>query len=166
MARENARRFYVKVAIGLFIGAAILLDLGFFPRQAVHPLLAIYILGAGYCVVWAGLYLRRAYRAAPEARVALPMDGAPVSSQIAVNRRLLWISAVAFPVLTAWTAYDLHQLDVGAAKEVRVFLPVAPLYHHVGFWPAVCFVPALGIFCCAVFVIRIRRLKATGDPHA
>ncbi len=51
----------------------------------------------------------------------------------------------AFVVLTAFTVSDLNDLESEAVSSVSVWAPIAFVYEHFGYWPAVLLVPALGV---------------------
>ena len=59
--------------------------------------------------------------------------------------KLLWSVLVAG--LAAWVYKDLAAVHSGAAESARVWWPVAVLYDHVGFWPAVLLLPIVSLFC-------------------
>jgi hypothetical protein len=111
-------------------------------------------------VLWGGWYLWAAFRTSPEVKVVLPPNDQPVPDRIRYYRRLLWVSAVVFPLAAAGAAYNLCLFDTGQAPMVRVIFPFTSLYHYFGYWPAVCFLPIIGVLCCSVFVRRLRKLSA------
>ncbi len=121
--------------------------------------------GAGVCALVSLFNLWKARRTPAEATVTTIPDLAPVPTQIHFYRRMLWSSAIAFPALTAWVAYDLHQLESGAEKEASIWAPLVPIYEHFGYWPTVISLPILGIVCCAVFIHKLHKLRklATDD---
>lgn len=53
--------------------------------------------------------------------------------------KLLWSLLAAG--LAVWVYHDLAAVDSGAVESVSVWWPVALLYEHVGFWPAVLLLP-------------------------
>jgi uncharacterized membrane protein YjdF len=76
---------------------------------------------------------------------------------------------IATGLLGAYTAYQLMQLESGAAQSVLVRRPIADLYESFGFWPAVLFVPVLGLLfalACAWKLWSIRRTKLTTSPSS
>lgn len=48
--------------------------------------------------------------------------------------------------LGIWVFTDISALEAGTETTVRVWGPIALLYNNLGFWPAVCLLPALGLF--------------------
>ncbi len=118
----------------------------------------------GVCLFLSLFNFWKARRTPADSVVTTIPDRAPVPVQILFFRRMLWFSAIAFPALTVWAGYDLHQLEIGAEKEVGIWGPLVPIYEHFGYWPAVALCPILGIVCCAVFIQRLRKLTAGGEP--
>jgi hypothetical protein len=93
------------------------------------------------------------------------VDRAANPEQARHFRRMLWLSAVAFPVMTAWIAYDLQQLENDIVSEVTIWAPVAAVYDHFGYWPAVLVTPLVGILCCTVFLFKLTKLTAQDDSQ-
>jgi len=93
-----------------------------------------------------------------DAAVTLFPHRAPVPEQVRFCRPSLWLSAFVFPVLAIWVAYDLHQLETGAVDHVRLVAPLGFVYEHFGYWTAVLAMPVLGLLCCAVFGLGLRKL--------
>jgi hypothetical protein len=84
-------------------------------------------------------------------------DDLPVGERPQSLRRLRRIFAVAIAILSAWTAYDLWQLEYGTADHVSTFGPAALVYTWLGFWPAVSLLPALGALVVWSITRRIRK---------
>jgi len=67
------------------------------------------------------------------------------------------------------TAYELVQLEYGGAERATVWPPVAGLYNALGFWPAVLFFPALGLFGITPMARKLRAVNTTWSmitgPH-
>jgi hypothetical protein len=104
--------------------------------------------------------LWQARRVSPLDTVTRIPDLAPVSEQARYYRRMLWLTAVAFPPMTVWMAYDLRRLESGAAEHLSISAPIAVVYEHFGFWPAVLVLPGLGILCFLVCVRKLRKLRS------
>ncbi|HVJ82911.1 MAG TPA: hypothetical protein VNC50_17720, partial [Planctomycetia bacterium] len=92
--------------------------------------------------------------------VATGVDHLPPQEQAAYYRKMLLISLAAFPILAAWTGWELHQLEIGAIPRARLFWPLGAIYRNLGDWPAVFSPFALGGVCCTVFFHQLRRLGA------
>jgi len=132
------------VTAGVHLGIALLLigfallgkidDLG----RVLTALIALPFAGSAAYQLW------RARRSAPGSTVYYLPDLAPPDLRLVHTRRLLRGSAVVFPIASAWIAWDLWQLESGAAESVSVWAPVALVYRHFGFWPAALLLPALG----------------------
>jgi hypothetical protein len=102
----------------------------------------------------------KARQTSPMETVVTNSDLAPVPDQVRYYRRMLLVSAIAFPTLSAWTIYSLNLLESGVEKSVEVWGPISFVYEFLGYWPAALALPLLGMACCAVFVGRLRKLAA------
>ncbi len=65
--------------------------------------------------------------------------------------RKFWIQILvfggAFVALTVMTLLDLNALEAREVESVRLWAPIVSFYERFGYWPAVLFVPALGLVC-------------------
>lgn len=113
---------------------------------------------SGACLLAAALYVLWSRRTPPERTVVAFPEHAPLSERPRLYRRMLWVSAVAFPLVAASVAYELHQLETGA-ENVRIWAPLVPAYEHLGYWPTVLAPLVLGAVCCAVFLVKLRKLS-------
>lgn len=104
-----------------------------------------------------------AFRSSPTEPQFQGVQNAPPELQVAYYRRMIWVTALAFPALTALTAWQLSKLESGTTKNVRIWAPLAFLYDHVGFAPTVAAIPALGLVCVWVFVHKLRQQRK-GPP--
>jgi len=68
------------------------------------------------------------------------------------------LRALAVFGLGGWFYYDLSRLESGEIESTRVWAPIAMLYDTLGFWPAVCLLPAIGCF----IVFRASSSLVTG----
>jgi hypothetical protein len=153
------RRFCIVRACGLFVLALGIGAFSFAPDVDSQGRIFCYAV-AGLCVLMGLFNLRQARQSPPDATITTIPDRAPIPTQIHYFRRMLWLSAIAFPALTAWVAYDLQQLESGATVHARIWAPLAPIYEHFGYWPTVIALPLLGIVCCTVFTFKLRKRKA------
>jgi hypothetical protein len=150
--RLHVVRAFGSLVLAIAIGALSLMpDVDYFGRIFCLSL-------AAFCALMVALNLWRARRAPSLATVTPIPDRAPILAQVRLFRQMLWISIIAFPVMTAWVAYDLKQLEVGNAKHAEIWAPLVPIYHYLGYWPTVGSLAGLGVACCAVFVYKIRKL--------
>lgn len=78
------------------------------------------------------------------------------AEQIASLKRLMYLFLPACVVLSTWIIYDLNQLESGGADSVRLWAPVAFLYDQLGYWPAILFVPVLGLVVLGLLWRQIR----------
>jgi hypothetical protein len=64
-------------------------------------------------------------------------------------------------VLAGATARDLWRLETGEVEHVFEYAPVALIYEHLGFWPAVLAAP-VGMLLLVVYVaLRVSRTPRT-----
>ena len=141
---------------GLVIGSVLLsfpffFDTDQFARVVIGAFAAIFILGGS-------MYIHSA-RKTPKDELILPARSAPPSIQISYFRFMLWSSVVAFPILTAFIAYQLHRLKSGLVPAVNIPKPAAMVYEYLGFWPAVLATPLLGLSCCIAFIWAMKKAK-------
>src|SRR5215510_10699980 len=59
------------------------------------------------------------------------------------------------------TVNDNRTSMYGGAERATVWAPVAGLYNALGFWPAVLFFPALGLFGITPMARKLRAVNAT-----
>jgi hypothetical protein len=135
MALLGSVKFLVVGAVG-----AVLLLFAKLDRFGQNAALVFTAAGLGI-----GTYkILRALRV-PDDAIIPTIDDLPQPERIRALRRLRLILAVAITLLSAWTAYDLYQLESGTVDHVFSFGPSVLLYEWLGFWPAVCFLPAVGL---------------------
>jgi hypothetical protein len=94
---------------------------------------------------------------------AYTVDDLPIEQRVTALQRLMLLFGAAILVGTLMTGYELVHLEYGGAKRAAVWAPVAGLYNFVGFWPAVLFFPALGVFGITAMVRKMRVLKKAQD---
>ena len=115
---------------------------------------------AGFLIAFGLLSLWLARRTPRTAAVTPFPERAALSEQRRHYRNAFWVGAGGFLVLTIYTAYNLHQLESGAVEGAMLWQPLIPIYKRFGFWPTVCFPPALGIVCCGNVWLKMRRCMA------
>lgn len=81
---------------------------------------------------------------------------------VAHLRRAAFLGALGALGLSAWSAYQLLQLEHHRAASVSVHWLIALLYEHLGFWPAILVFPVLGAFTVVSIARKIARLRAQG----
>src|SRR5215471_11343833 len=89
------------------------------------------------------------------------LDDLPIEQRASTLRRLMLLFGAAIILSTGMTAYELVQLEYGGAERVTVWAPLAGLYNALGFWPAVLFLPALGLFVITTMARKLRAVNAT-----
>jgi hypothetical protein len=113
----------------------------------------------GLCLLFGLLNIFWGLRTSP-AEIRPPIHKAPVSVQAQYYRRMFRLSALVFPIMTCWLAYDLHSLELGSAKSVRIWEPFALIYRNFGYWPAVLSSLLLGVICCLFFLSKMKKLSS------
>jgi hypothetical protein len=83
----------------------------------------------------------------------------PPDQRVRALRRLMWLAAIAFTPATALVAYELAQVEYGSARSVSVWAPVAFVYNALGFWPAVLFVPTVGLLLILALAWKLRTVR-------
>jgi len=89
----------------------------------------------------------------------LIVDDLPPAEGARQTRRAMWILGIILTFGSALMAYQLMQLEFGSAQSVTVWGPVAHMYQAFGFWPAVLFVPALGVLIFFSLARKLRSIK-------
>ena len=87
-------------------------------------------------------------------------SGAVTRRATGALRRLMLLFTAVIIVGTGFTAYQLVQLEYSWAERVTVWGPIADLYRFLGFWPAVLFVPAIGLLGLIEMTRKLRATKA------
>jgi hypothetical protein len=118
---------------------------------------AIVCAGAG--LPFGAYKLWRALQIPPDVPMAGSVDNLPENEQLPALRRNRIIVTVLFSFLSAWTAYDLRQLDTGAVDSTSTFAPSVLAYEFLGFWPAVSVLPALTLLAWWVITRRMRQVS-------
>jgi hypothetical protein len=155
------RRLRIVRACGLLLVALVIGMLPFVLDLDREGTIGSYV-GGGFCMLLGLLNLWLARRTGSDDIVTEIPERAPVPAQIRYFRQGFWLSAISFPVMTIWVAYDLHQLESGAVKDVRIWAPLVPIYEHLGYWPTVLSLLSLGLVCCVFLAFKIRKLTARG----
>ena len=75
------------------------------------------------------------------------------------TRKQMLVIGLAFGLLSAFTAYQLVQLEYGGAQGVTVWTPIAWIYDSLGFWPAVLVVPTFTLLVIAGLARKLRAIK-------
>ena len=138
-------------SFGMFAGGNVVLSARYFLGVIglVVPIVGI-IHGVA---IWAGF----GARVGDDDRTTL--DDLPIEQRASPLRRLMLIFGGAIIVCTGMTAYELVQVEYGGAERT-VWAPLAGLYNALGFWPAVLFFPALGLFGITPMARKLRAVNA------
>jgi hypothetical protein len=89
----------------------------------------------------------------------------PLPDRVRYFRRLLVLGLIVFPLLSAWVAYDLNQLESGSAPRVDLWAPVGFVYARLGYWPAVLMVPSLGVTLIVIMTVKLRQIASMANPE-
>lgn len=88
-----------------------------------------------------------------------PEATASLSDKIRFYKRMIFVSLLAFPVLTFLVIDDIHGFQYHKADFPDLWWPIAYAYKHYGYWGGVLFSPVLGIVVITIFLIIIRKIK-------
>jgi hypothetical protein len=154
---------YFTPVLFIVIGVGLLVATFLWPPTDELGLEATLLLGAiGFLMLGLGAWsFWRHSRLDPTVpRKTWTVDDLPLEERAAAVRRLMLLFSAAILVGSGFTLYQLMQLEFGRAQRVTVWAPIALLYDFLGFWPAVLFVPALGLLGIIGMVSKQRAIKA------
>ena len=117
--------------------------------------LGLFVLGFGAWSFW-----RHSRRDPTAPRKTWTVDDLPLEERAAAVRRLMLLFSAVIIVGSGFILYQLVQLELGWAQRVTVWAPIALLYDFLGFWPAVLFVPALGLLGIVGMASKLRAVRA------
>ncbi|HEY7549028.1 MAG TPA: hypothetical protein VH913_05860 [Hyphomicrobiaceae bacterium] len=152
---------YLHPVLSIVAGAACLIAIPFWLSSGqpidlggVAVLGGIGVLGLGY-----GAFALWRHRQQDPTTPVQTVDDLPPAEGARQTRRAMWIIAVIAVLGTAFMAYQLVQVEFGTERSVTVWGPVAMMYEVFGFWPAVLFVPVLGIVILFSMARKLRAIK-------
>jgi hypothetical protein len=152
---------YVQPILSILAGAACLIAIPLWyssgqpiELEGIAILGLIGVLGLGY----GAFALRRHSQQDPTAPIQT-VDDLPPAEGARQTRNGIWVIGIITVLGTAFMVYQLAQVEFGTARSVTVWAPVAMMYEFFGFWPAVLFVPALGLLLIAVMARKLRAIK-------
>ena len=155
----NAKRYYLGKVIALLIAAIILIIIPFiFSNIDDFGRIFSFIL-AGLLVFMAIYNIWQYKRSHPESKVYENIAVAPANLQMKYFKKIMMISYFAFPAMSAFTAWELKNLEGGNAETVRLWFPLGLIYEHMGYWPAVLSPVFLGIVCIVIFKKKLTRIS-------
>lgn len=114
------------------------------------------------CLALGAFQLWRLSREDPKATV-YSIDDLLLEKRAGALRRIMLLFAAAIIVGTGFTVYELVQLEYGWAERATVWRPIADLYRFLGFWPAVLFIPAIGLLGLIEMARKLRAIKAAAS---
>ncbi|HTA61571.1 MAG TPA: hypothetical protein VK835_03915 [Bacteroidia bacterium] len=92
-----------------------------------------------------------------------PPANATTKQQITFYKRYMLIGLAAYTILTIIIVPDLNDLESHSVDSVHLWAPVSFLYKQFGYWPAVLFVPVLGLIITLLFLRKIKQVKALNE---
>jgi hypothetical protein len=163
MPSADARpvRWYLMFRAVVCLAAALALPLILFEREGDTFRTVLVLAASGVLAIIGALYVWRWRQSAPaaDAEPAASAARAPEPAQVERLRRVLWITPFIFAALTAIIVSDLCNLESGEVNSVRLWAPVAMIYDHLGFWPAVLIVPVGGIVLIGAGLRKLRKMR-------
>jgi hypothetical protein len=94
------------------------------------------------------------------------IQAAPPQDQMKNYKPLLIVTVIIFPMLSAFAAWDLHELESGNVESVYVWFVLAFIYKHAGYWPTVLSPLVIGALCIIIFRWRYNKLKEAVEDEA
>jgi len=161
--KTPARRLHFIYAYGCLAIVVVMLLLPFLvPIDETGMILGLMFVGV--LLSKSAWHFFRAFRT-PSRKQVMPMGELvkrlPTSSQIVYYRRVLWISGIAFPLMAALLAFDLHRLETGEVNRVSIWIPIVPIYQYLGYWPSVLSPLVFGVICGGALALKIRKLSGS-----
>lgn len=157
------KRFHLFKGIQHLLEGVIFISLGFwiFNYEANWLVLLVFVI-LGTFFVWLASKSFKNMNTAPEETID-PILTAPKDVQLRYYKRVLILLPIVFGLLSLLTAYELSRLENGTTDHANLWLPLAVLYEHLGYWPTVLASIVLAwIFC--LFIWR-KREEAKTSPH-
>jgi hypothetical protein len=90
----------------------------------------------------------------------LTVDDLPLEQRNPYIVRTLIIWTIIWIPVSIYIAYELASVEYGWAKSVTLWSFIVMLYNNLGFWPAVLFLPAVGILLTVLAILKVRKIKA------
>ena len=155
----KAKRYYLGKGIAVLIAVIIFIVIPFIFSNIDE-------IGRIFCFFLAGLlffiaiYNFRQYKKShPDSKVYENIAAAPANLQVKYFKKIMFLSYVAFPAMSAFTAWELNNLESGNAETVQLWFPLGLIYGHMGYWPAVLSPICLGIICVVIFNWKITKVS-------
>jgi hypothetical protein len=154
---------YFTPVLFMVMGVGLLVAMFLSPPTDELGLEATLLLGAvGLFVLAFGAwsFWRHSRRNPTAPRKTWTVDDLPLKERATAVLRLLLLFSAVIIVGSGFILYQLVRLEFGWAQRVTVWAPIALLYDFLGFWPAVLFVPALGLLGIIGMASKLRAIKA------
>ncbi len=136
--------------------AVVIVLVGIFAAPDAEGLVLALIIG-GVLGAVAGYHVWRLRRTKPQEQIVTRAEGLPVAQRPAALRRAVWTGGLGCLVLSFWAGWELWTVETGRAERATVWAPIAFVYEHLGFWPAMLTAPALGVL---IVVSGLRKARA------
>lgn len=152
---------------GLTLGGVLVIGLSVLFPSDDPGLWVLWGIG-GICVVTGGWNLWKWWRGdCATGPISLPEEVhlLPVDQQIEYLQRIFTMSQFVFPGLALYFTFELTRLENGQVESAMLWAPIALLYGALGYWPAVCATPALGLFCLISLNRRLKQLRSGDQPE-
>jgi hypothetical protein len=88
-----------------------------------------------------------------------PPTDATVDQQIKFYKTYLIIGLVGFLLLAAITIPDINDLETKAIERVYLWAPIAFLYEHGGYWPAILSIPLAALVITLLFLRKLHSSR-------
>jgi hypothetical protein len=151
---------YLEPIFCIVAGAACLIAIPLWYRsgqpielEAAIILSLLGVVGLGY----GAFALRRHMQQDPTTPIPT-VDDLPPAEGARQTRIAIWVLAIIFILGSGFMVYQLVQVEFGR-QRATVWAPVAMMYDFFGFWPAVLFVPVLGLLILFALARKLRTIR-------
>jgi hypothetical protein len=155
LRRVRFLRGYGALAVAVVLAAFLWVAPGQRPSPVLYAIVISSIALIGVQQLWQA---RRTGRDASVRRHPfLDPHSLPVDERLRVFRRQLIAGAIVFPLMSVMTAIELQRLESCEQERVTLWVPLALLYDHFGYWTAVLAPLVAGAMLSAFWIARLRR---------
>lgn len=153
------KHYYLLRSISLGIVSFVFFSLPFWDKNNNNVYSIIGFIAVGLLTGFFAykLFLKRNEEGIIEQNYMPPPDST-TKQQIEFYKKYIYLSLIAFPLLTYIVVQDLNDLEAGA-ESVRIWAPIAFIYEKCGYLSAIYSVPILGILVVIGFLYKIKSIK-------